>query len=633
VTPRTTKSETKRSRRRRAAGPEREYSLPETYALHQLEDAIFENLLNKGHAMKAAEIASDVAGLGVGLRLVRKALVTSPRFATEDRRWNLATRQLNRRPLAGALEHHLRAWGRPMSLQMLCNEMALVERQPLPVEGYRDLLPRLMGRGRTFFSTSDGQWGLWEWLLDVQDEDPDRLLMRNFFLASDETKSLIRRLRNAGVTGRDSLHSGAIKMLEHVKTPVPNRILCYALWDAFKGRLEPVEAFETLSADPDLMLFSGAIWAPATMQPRLERALKSLSEQAESEELALGEEAAEAEPLSVTEGDLNELEEWLRERGRPARTAEIVESVFEIPEGSAGFQPAVEAVGEALDAYEPVQRVGRESWALPAFVPAYSNDIPESLFVAAVDTEALEDEEADAELEDDGLEAGLATWIHDPRYEDFGEEDEIELAAEGEPAGVEEVRCPLLAPHWEAGTMRIREIDRNFYPEEAQVVYATLVDRQKTYHVWINTFNTLIYDMGPWYKARKVLPGAVVTLRRGEYPDEYRIEYSDEDDPLVSLTTTRIRKLKTLRKPAAAGPWSVFEIMCKVMADHKEPAHFLSVWAEVNVVRRTTRRVVASNLSSYHCFVQRPSGGDTWVFDERKVSQGRKKAKRRYARR
>ena len=47
----------------------------------------------------------------------------------------------------------------------------------------------------------------------------------------------------------------------------------------------------------------------------------------------------------------------------------------------------------------------------------------------------------------------------------------------------------------------------------------------------------------------------------------------------------------------------------------------------------TTRRVVASNLSSYHCFVQRPSGGDTWVFDERKVSQGRKKAKRRYARR
>jgi hypothetical protein len=53
------------------------------------------------------------------------------------------------------------------------------------------------------------------------------------------------------------------------------------------------------------------------------------------------------------------LREWLRERGRPARTAEIVESMFEIPEGSGGFQSAVESVSEALAGYEPIQRVGR----------------------------------------------------------------------------------------------------------------------------------------------------------------------------------------------------------------------------------------------------------------------------------
>jgi hypothetical protein len=59
----------------------------------------------------------------------------------------------------------------------------------------------------------------------------------------------------------------------------------------------------------------------------------------------------------------------------------------------------------------------------------------------------------------------------------------------------------------------------------------------------------------------------------------------------------------------------------------------MTVWAEVNVVRRTTRRIVASNLASYHCFFQRPAGSDHWVFDERKVSQGRKKTKRKYLRR
>jgi hypothetical protein len=59
----------------------------------------------------------------------------------------------------------------------------------------------------------------------------------------------------------------------------------------------------------------------------------------------------------------------------------------------------------------------------------------------------------------------------------------------------------------------------------------------------------------------------------------------------------------------------------------------MTLWAEVNVVRRTARRVVASDLASYHCFYQRPPGSDVWVFDERKVSQGRKKTKRKYLRR
>jgi hypothetical protein len=44
----------------------------------------------------------------------------------------------------------------------------------------------------------------------------------------------------------------------------------------------------------------------------------------------------------------------------------------------------------------------------------------------------------------------------------------------------------------------------------------------------------------------------------------------------------------------------VYEIMCHVLSGHQDGAHFLTVWTEVNVVRRTPKRVVASNLSSYH---------------------------------
>ncbi len=68
------------------------------------------------------------------------------------------------------------------------------------------------------------------------------------------------------------------------------------------------------------------------------------------------------------------------------------------------------------------------------------------------------------------------------------------------------------------------------------------------------------------------------------------------------------------------------------MEQHSRGSAFLKLWARVNVVRRTTRRMVASNLSAYHCFYARPAGTDSWFFDERRLEQGVKKAKRKFAR-
>ncbi|GAG52531.1 unnamed protein product, partial [marine sediment metagenome] len=87
-----------------------------------------------------------------------------------------------------------------------------------------------------------------------------------------------------------------------------------------------------------------------------------------------------------------------------------------------------------------------------------------------------------------------------------------------------------------------------------------------------------------------------------------------------------------IRREAAKGDWRVLQIMQRLAAGHEKGVPFMTLWAEVNVARRTTRRVVASNLVSYHCFYQRPANSDTWVFDERKITQGRKKTKRKYLR-
>jgi hypothetical protein len=122
-------------------------------------------------------------------------------------------------------------------------------------------------------------------------------------------------------------------------------------------------------------------------------------------------------------------------------------------------------------------------------------------------------------------------------------------------------------------------------------------------------------------------------MTHGSTPDEFVVSSTGEMDPFVSVTPERVKELTRLGKEAVAEEWSVLRIMQAVFAAHTEGMAFMQLWAEVNVVRRTTRRVVASNLLSYHVFTQRPAGADHWLYDERKLTQGRKKTKRRFIRR
>lgn len=606
----------------------------EALAHHYLGDQIFEALLNRGHAAKVTELATEVAGGQFDPKLIRKVMAASPRFSVQDRRWNLAMRQVIQRALEGALEHHLRSYGRPMELGLLCNEMAVIAKQPISAAEYQTLLPRIMTARPKYFCTSDGKWGLSEWLLDVAEQDEDQMLTRNFFLASKETLRFIDKLDDACPTARASKLTMAIAMLEAASpAPVPHKILSYLTWKRRREEFAPLAYFEELWSDERLHLLSGTEWILAVAIEKIVAALRELSKEAAEEEVELlpGEEMAAAEELVVSPADLEEIRAVLERRRAPVPTGDLVTSIFEIAETSPSFPVAIGVVNNALAQQEALTRMGKATWGLPSLVPEHTQDIPEMLLVVEMDAGRFADAEADAALEDEGLEAGLATWVHDPRYEDFGEEDEIELSPDY--AAAEEMRYPLPYDHWRAGTIKIREADRDFFPPETQLVYAAMhPETGKPFHAWVNQFSTLVYDMGKWYKAAKLMPGAIISVTHGEQPDHYNLRIEPEPDPLIALAADRIKQLEALRDEANETPWSVFEIMCRLMADHSKGLHFMSLWAEVNVIRRTPRRVVASNLSSYHCFYARPAGSDIWVYDERKVEQGRKKAKRKFIR-
>lgn len=618
----------------KAKAPRRRVSeATEALAHHYLGDEIFEVLLNRGHAAKVSELATEVMGGQLDAKLVRKAMANSPRFSVQDRRWNLAMRQVIHHPLEGALDHHLRSYGRPMPLGLLCNEMAVIAKQPISTEEYQTLLPRLMRARRKYFQTSDGKWGLTEWLLDVGEQAEEEMLTRNFFLASEGTLRLIGKLDAACPSARASDITMALAMVEASAVPVPNKLLAYVTWKRRREAFDPPAHFAELCEESKLHMLSGVQWIASAAIEKILVALRELSKEAEQEEVELlpGEEMAAVEELVVSPTDLEEIHALLRRRKAPVPTGDFVSSIFEISDTSPSFPLAIEVVNEALAQDESLSRMGKATWGLPEFAPERIQDIPEILMVTEVDPEKFDDPEVDAPLEDEGLEEGLATWVHDPRYEDFGEEDEIDLSADH--AGAEEIRYPLPYDHWKAGTVKIREADRDFFPPETQLVYATMQPATgKQFTAWVNQFSTLIYDLEKWYKSSKLMPGAIISLTRADLPDHYHLGIEPEPDPLLALEAERVKHLESLRKPADETPWSVFDIMCRLMADHKG-LHFMKAWAEVNAVRRTPRRVVASNLSSYHCFYSRPAGSDIWVFDERKVEQGRKKAKRKFIRR
>ncbi len=600
-----------------------------SFAVRYLEDMIFEMMLNSGQAAKSREIANALEEtVKLSPKFIRKTLYYSDRFDMEDRRWNLALRTAINLPFEGSIEFTLASYGRPMSLQAIHNEMALVHRRP--VEFFDALLIETLQKRPKYWQTPDGLWALRDWLLDITDPDPERCFLRNFFLEAAQVKPLVDELTDTRMSVDQAPVEMAVKIIRRATEPLPVKLLTYIIWKLRDGDLDPVQFFQDLRSEERLLQLSGPTWGLQEFVEEYHNELKRLAKRAEREEDAEWAEEEEPEgPIIISPADLEEVYKYIRKKKKAQPARVLAEAVFEYGPTSRRFQEAVDALMSAMSLDPRFVRVGSQTWTLPDLMPKHTDKVPASL--QPVPVEPTEDE-ADVELDDEGLEDILVAWVHDPRYEDFGEEPEIDIGPEQQPT--DELRYILLYDHWKAGTLKVRVADRRFYPSESDLVCATFLDKEtnKAYPVWLSYTTSLLYELGDWYADRKLMPGAIFVVTPGSVPDEFIVSYQDEIDPYVALTDERIKQLNKIKRELSSGA-TVFEIMQKTMAGQDKGVPFMTVWSDVNVVRRTTRRVVASNLASYHCFFQRPTNSDVWVYDERKVSQGRKKTKRKYLRR
>jgi hypothetical protein len=67
------------------------------------------------------------------------------------------------------------------------------------------------------------------------------------------------------------------------------------------------------------------------------------------------------------------------------------------------------------------------------------------------------------------------------------------------------------------------------------------------------------------------------------------------------------------------------EIILRILKAHPDGIHFVTLFAEVNVVRRVRRAQVASALSSQRYFAQSPSHPGIWSYDEKRAAKAQKK--------
>jgi len=600
----------------------------ETPAVHFLNDSIADFLLNRGHAAKIGEIVSQVGKrIGANAKLIRHTMTDNAQFVGEDRRWNLTMRTLFHRPLEGALEETLRLYGRPLTVAAFSNEMAVLNaRSP---EFYQQMLPTFLAhRPQAFFRPPDAHWALNEWLLDTDALSEDELLLRNFFDKVDELQPVCEQLRQVPLTAEMRATDAADTLLRAVNMPLTTRLLSYAIWRVQGTAFAPKQFYLDLLKDARFHLLSGGEWLLAEQVATVTTSLQQLSQLAD---VALEEEEVWEGPYVVSNDNLNEIEDSLSEHEHPQKLSDMIEAVFEYSPTSPRYASISTALMESLKADARFQLVGLQTWTLPSLIPPDVLQVPDTLLPEVLDPTLLTDPETDAELEDEGLDNNLALWVHDPRYEDFGSEHEVELSADLLGGGtLDETRIPLLYNHRKMGTLKLRQADMSFFPTDTPLACLTVHSEGfPFFQIWINNDELLVHGLEEWYDEKDIPVGANLVIGRGSEPDDYVLNWDGEIDDLIALEPDRIDVLLELREQAIEQHWSVYDIMCRVLSGHPEGFHFLRIWAEVNVVRRTPKRVVASNLSSYHCF-SLISGSERWKLDERKVEQGRKKTKKKF---
>lgn len=602
--------------------PEEEFSP----ALLFLEDFVVTALLSAGRPLRNGELAQKAEAQAWTLNrpALRVAMESSKRLRYADREWEgawrLSRRHLPREerlrvPVEALVREFLEMVGKPLPVPVIAREVGAMRN--MPDNNLKEAVGTILRTARYALEVAPGVYLHEAFALKTGAPREEVLIRENRLNLDPDFEGLIEF---AQIESRDPANI-AHELMEFTGGPLSQKVIGF-----FVARVQGT-SFSTAK-------LAGVLNDRAQFQPllngfvSLQENLGSLKEQAQEFLIEVGGEAELVDPDAllrqrVVAKDVilpsDEALEGLRTvgknaEGEPIHTAKVVLDNWDVEPDDPTLIAQIQGLNEALRRdttnWMPF---GMGRFLLLESVPAAIREVPASLKPATVTVRnRTTGQNYDLEMDDEGLDADGVAFVHSPEWDDVGEENEVENARSGSVVA----RFPVLNHHYETGTLRVRAMDEGTWDLKSPYSQLMLHPRgddesEEPFEIWAARENGLVSGEGlkQWFEENLGPSGGVAKIER----EGDKLFISREPfDSRVFLTQRRVEDLEDLRESAAF--LSLYELLVKILGESKAGLELPLLWAHVNVVRRTSKRLLASVLSLYSPFVAKQKGPNSWAW-------------------
>ncbi len=571
-------------------------------ALRYLGDCLYGAILGQAGAIRPSDLVRSLPqGMRVGVGLIRQVLEEDDRFEEIAGRFEIADHEsLRTRPFGGAITTIIEEHGRPVPVALLITALARIRRGS--PQYFQDLLDEFVAtRDEIVYATNHVVHS--DWLLLMEGEDEEQVLFYNRLDEDDDLRELWQECEERDLRKRDPGLTAA-NILDTFDRQIGMRQLAFLTWLHHPQIFDPVGFVEQVLERDDIVAVGGQ-WIGEDYVNSLHEELRGASDEiaGEGDELPEVDIAAilakdpPATPFRLEHDDRDNIIAIVGGVEAPVGIDELIIDLLEIDPEERRFAAAAHVLDELLDEQPDLIRVSPGRYLSGEAIPEWVREIPRPLI--PVETEFDEDLVVEcAHLPDD-----LRREVLDPIYEDVCAG--VELEPEEDLMADDSGEWPLPHHHYVVGTLPIRAIDAPLFADAPDLTLLLMrYGEREVYPVWLNSDLGLLFGLERWYHRHLPPSGALLGISRTDEAQTYLLEYDGDTDHELCPDEERMAELERKRERVSHRPISIHDLMIELMREHEEGISFNALWAEMNVVRRTSRVQIASMLTLYPCFLQ-----------------------------